>query len=97
MLTHAHHSRSFQCCLRRQSSTATVIAFDHDSEKAEEGKFSEAEVNVLVEVVVASYSTLFGKFSPSLTNSMKTLAWEDIGEKYEIMSELILAGVLKKS
>ena len=66
------------------------------AKKLRKANFSEAEVNVLVEAVVASYSTLYGKFSPRLTHSMKTSAWEDIAEKYEIMSELILAGVLKK-
>ena len=60
------------------------------AKKPRKANFSEAEVNVLVEAVAESYSTLYGKFSPRLTHSMKTSAWEDVAEKYELI------GFLKK-
>ena len=61
------------------------------AKKQRNANFSEAEVNVLVEAVAASYSTLYGKFFPNLTSSMRTSALDDATKKYEIMSELIVS------
>lgn len=51
------------------------------AKKQRNANFSEAEVNVLVEAVAASYSTLNGKFFPNLTNSMRTSALDDVAKK----------------
>ena len=58
------------------------------AKKQRNANFSEAEVNVSG-AVAASHSTLYGKFFPNLTNSMRTSALDDVAKKYEIMSELI--------
>lgn len=34
-----------------------------------------------MDVVSTRYKIIYGKFSPSLTNNMKTVAWESVTEK----------------
>lgn len=49
-----------------------------DAKKQRKANFSDVEVEVLVDAVGTSYKTLYGKFSPCLTNNMKTMAWESV-------------------
>lgn len=52
-----------------------------DAKKQRKANFSDVEVEVLVDAVGTSYKVLYGKFSPCLTNNMKTMAWESVTEK----------------
>ncbi|XP_065924971.1 nuclear apoptosis-inducing factor 1-like [Magallana gigas] len=53
------------------------------------------EVEVLVDAVGTNYKILYGKFSPCLTNNMKTMAWESVTEKVIIVSLQCTRGVME--
>ncbi|XP_062599043.1 uncharacterized protein LOC134260505 [Saccostrea cucullata] len=55
-----------------------------EGKKPRKANFTDLEVEVLVDAVSTNYKVLYGKFSPSLTNSMKTAAWESVTEKYQM-------------
>uniref|UniRef100_A0A8W8IH39 Myb/SANT-like DNA-binding domain-containing protein n=1 Tax=Magallana gigas TaxID=29159 RepID=A0A8W8IH39_MAGGI len=57
-----------------------------DAKKQRKANFSDVEVEVLVDAVGTSYKVLYGKFSPCLTNNMKTMAWESVTEKVNAVS-----------
>uniref|UniRef100_K1QY81 Myb/SANT-like DNA-binding domain-containing protein n=1 Tax=Magallana gigas TaxID=29159 RepID=K1QY81_MAGGI len=54
-----------------------------DAKKQRKANFSDVEVKVLVDAVGTSYKILYGKFSPCLTNNMRTMAWESVTEKVD--------------
>uniref|UniRef100_A0A8W8IF24 Myb/SANT-like DNA-binding domain-containing protein n=1 Tax=Magallana gigas TaxID=29159 RepID=A0A8W8IF24_MAGGI len=60
-----------------------------DAKKQRKANFSDVEVEVLVDAVGTSYKVLYGKFSPCLTNNMKTMAWESVTEKVNAILQLI--------
>ncbi|XP_062620631.1 nuclear apoptosis-inducing factor 1-like, partial [Saccostrea cucullata] len=57
-----------------------------EGKKPRKANFTDLEVEVLVDAVSTNYKVLYGKFSPSLTNNMKTAAWETVTEKVNAVS-----------
>ncbi|XP_065941343.1 nuclear apoptosis-inducing factor 1-like [Magallana gigas] len=66
-----------------------------DAKKQRKANFSDVEVEVLVDAVGTSYKVLYGKFSPCLTNNMKTMAWESVTEKVNAVSLQCTRGVVE--
>uniref|UniRef100_A0A8W8MJ34 Myb/SANT-like DNA-binding domain-containing protein n=1 Tax=Magallana gigas TaxID=29159 RepID=A0A8W8MJ34_MAGGI len=64
-----------------------------DAKKQRKANFSDVEVEVLVDAVGTSYKILYGKFSPCLTNNMKTMAWESVTEKQIIVGKFKLTSI----